>query len=61
MKYTDDYRAKVKVWAANPQVVPMPKMVGVPRIGSRKFNSYAEMNAWKRERIREIARQGGVR
>jgi hypothetical protein len=61
MKNTDDYRAKIRLWAANPQVVPMPKMVGFPRFGSRKFNSYAQMNAWKRELIREVARQGGIR
>ena len=61
MKYSDDYHAKLRLWAAEARVYPLPKMTGLPRFRSRKFSSYEEMNAWKRELIMEIARQGGVR
>jgi hypothetical protein len=33
----------------------------LPRFGHRRFDSYAEFNAWKRAYLIEIARQGGVR
>lgn len=38
----------------------MPKAVGIPRFGARKFASYREMNAWKRKLLAEIAAKGGV-
>ena len=60
MKRTDDYKAKLKMWAAEGRVVACPKAVGLPRFGSRRFSSGAEMNAWKKEFLAEIARNGGV-
>jgi len=29
----------------------MPRATGLPRFGHKKFRSYAEMNAWKKELI----------
>jgi hypothetical protein len=60
-KTNDDYQAKLKLWAADPKVVALPQPINVPRFGSRKFSSYAEMNAWKAESAQQMARQGGLR
>lgn len=60
-KVNDDYQAKLRFWATNPKVVALPQPLNVPRFGSRKFSSYAEMNAWKVELAQQIARQGGLR
>jgi hypothetical protein len=56
VKVTDDYKAKVRLWASNPTVVPLPAGPRIPNFKSKKFNSYAEMNEWKRALIRDIAR-----
>ena len=61
MKRTDDYRAKLELWAEEGRVVRMPRAVGFPAFGSRRFSSGAEMNAWKKELLAETARRGGVR
>ena len=61
MKYTDDYEAKLKIWAREQRVVPLPAFTGVPRFGAKKFSSYAEFNAWKRELLLQIAANGGLR
>jgi len=59
MKLTDDYKAKLRLWAANPQVVPLPHATNLPRFASRKFSSHAEMNTWKSQYLRKVAAQGG--
>ena len=61
MKHTDDYKAKLRLWAANPQVVPLLHATNLPRFASRKFSSHAETNAWKIRYLRKIAAQGGCR
>ena len=55
MKITDNYKAKYTLWASEPHVVEAtaPKL---PRFKTRRFSSHAEMNAWKQELLREIAR-----
>jgi len=60
MKVTDDYEAKFDLWVRTPRVVPLPKPSGLPRFGVKRFNSYEELNAWKRELLMTIAEQGGV-
>lgn len=55
MKITDDYRAKYRLWAAHPRVIAAPTPPHLPKFASRRFSSHAEMNAWKRELIRELA------
>jgi hypothetical protein len=57
MKMTDDYKAKIKLWAANPQVVPDSPPLKVPGFRSKRFQSHAEMNAWKLSLLKELARQ----
>ena len=61
MKFSDDYSAKYRIWARESKVVRMPRPEGVPRFGSRKFDSYREFNAWKRAMLEQIASQGGLR
>ena len=61
MKITDNPEAKYEIWAGNPKVFPLPKASGMPSFKSVKFNSYQEMNAWKRARLDQIARNSGVR
>lgn len=55
MKITDDYKAKIKLWAANPRVVPDQPPVIIPNFKSKKFKSHAEMNEWKQSVLRQIA------
>jgi hypothetical protein len=52
---SDDYAAKIKLWASNPQVVPQPPLPKLPQCGSKKSSRYAEFNAWKRELLKQIA------
>jgi len=56
MKITDDYKAKIKMCAANPQVIPDSPPKNIPKFASKKFRSYAEMNAWKKTLLREFAK-----
>jgi hypothetical protein len=60
MKFTDNPHAKYAIWAKESKVHPLPKAVGLPFFGSKKFDSYEEFNAWKREYLDQIARNGGV-
>jgi hypothetical protein len=60
VKRCDDYLAKMDLWAQDPKVCATPGVAGVPRFGSKRFRSYEEMNAWKRELLLEIASRGGV-
>jgi hypothetical protein len=59
MKSTDDYEAKIRLWAQNPRVAPLPAGQALPKFGARKFSSHAEMNCWKDELLRRLAREGG--
>jgi hypothetical protein len=61
VKFTDDPKAKIRIWAAAPKVVPTPRFPGYPGFTSRRFDSHEALDAWKRERILEIARRGGVK
>ena len=48
LRITDDYKAKYRLWAANPRVVAAPRTRQKTKFASRKFSSHAEMNEWKR-------------
>lgn len=60
VKYTDDYKAKFKIWAKEGKVCPIPRIANLPKFGSKRFSSHAEMNAWKRKLLAELAANGGV-
>ena len=55
MKITDDYRAKYRLWAENPRVVPASIPVKIPHFKSKRFFTHAEMNAWKDSVLRQLA------
>ncbi|MBN1557260.1 MAG: hypothetical protein JW951_03855 [Lentisphaerae bacterium] len=57
----DDYKAKIRAWVHAPPRFEPAVPESLPHFGCRRFSSYAEMNAWKREYRRAIARAGGVR
>jgi len=61
MKVTDDYTAKLKIWAVEGRVARLPRATGFPRFGCRRFSSADEMNVWKKELLAETALLGGVR
>ena len=61
MKFTDDYTAKYTIWARSSRVVPLPRISNLPHFTSRKFDSYEEFNAWKKERLSQLARSGGAK
>ena len=58
MEVTDDYRAKIRLWAANPRVEPLPSSLPrLPPSRPQRFASHEEMNRWKRALIAEMARR----
>ncbi len=61
MTSSDPYQEKIKFWARNPKVVPLPEFTNLPKFGVKRFSSYEEMNQWKDEYLKEIARAGGLK
>jgi hypothetical protein len=57
----DPGKEKVRLWAANPRVVRLPRIANLPRFVPQKFDSYEAFNAWKAELQRELIRKGGAR
>lgn len=55
MKITDDYKAKYRLWAANPTVIPAPAATRLPNFKSRRFSSHLELNAWKLSVLQQLA------
>lgn len=60
MKITDNYHGKLEIWAREGKVVRQPKIANFPRFGHRRFNTYAELNAWKQSIVDELVKQGGA-
>jgi hypothetical protein len=60
MKTSDNPAAKYEFWARAGKVCRLPVPKGLPPFASRRFDSYEEFNAWKQDRLRQIASQGGV-
>jgi hypothetical protein len=58
VKLTDDYKAKLRLWVRDQRVVPLPPGPPIPKFPPQKFRSHAEMNVWKLELLRRIAREG---
>jgi len=56
MKITDDYKAKIRFWAENPTVAPLPAPPRLPEFTSKKFRNHSEMNQWKKELLLQLAR-----
>jgi hypothetical protein len=60
VKITDDYHAKIRLWAQNPRVVPLPQGPALPKFRAQKFSSHQEMNEWKRQLLAQMARESGL-
>ena len=58
MKLEQSSEAKLEYWARNRTVVPLPRIANLPKIASRKFDSYEEFNAWKKSLLLQLAAQG---
>jgi hypothetical protein len=56
VQISDDYQAKLRLWARQPVVVPLPPAPALPRFTAQKFRTHQEMNEWKRILLREVAR-----
>jgi hypothetical protein len=52
---------KVRLWAANPRVVRLPRISNLPKFAPQKFDSYEAFNAWKTELQLKLIRAGGAR
>jgi hypothetical protein len=61
MKYTDDYNAKLEIWAKEDKVWRMPRIANLPRFGHMKFRSHREMNEWKEGLLAQLAATGGAK
>jgi len=55
MKITDDYNAKIRLWAQNPRVVPAGCPPKLPKFSKQIFRSHEEMNLWKERLLKELA------
>lgn len=61
MKIVDDYRAKYRLWAAAPRVVPPGPPVRIPGFRWAKFSSWQAFNEWKAGAIRRLAEEAARR
>ena len=60
-KSVDIRTEKIRLWLENPPDMKFPVPVNLPKFSKKSFRNYDEMNAWKREYLREIAAQGGIK
>ena len=52
---------KIRLWLKYPPRMKFPEPVNLPAFPPQSFRSYEEMNAWKREYLKRIAAQGGIK
>ena len=52
---------KIRLWLKNPPEMKFPEPLNLPWFPKKSFRNYEEMNAWKREYLKAIAEQGGIR
>ena len=60
MKITDDYSGKLEIWAREGTAARMPRIANLPSFSCRRFNSYAELHAWKQALLDELLKRGGA-
>ena len=53
--------AKFKLWLENPPEMKFPVPSNLPFFSKKTLRKYAEINARKREYLKEIAARGGIR
>jgi hypothetical protein len=56
VKISDDYHAKVRLWARRPTVVALPPGPPLPKFDAQRFRTHEDMNRWKHALLRELAR-----
>ena len=56
VKISDDYSAKLRLWAEHQVVVPLPVVPPLPRFPAQRFRTHLEMNRWKESLLRAVAR-----
>ncbi len=61
MKITDNYEAKISLWARESKVYRMPKLANLPPFGCRRFDSYEALHVWKQSLLNELLKQGGAK
>ena len=54
MKISDDYRAKIRLWAMRPTVVALPTGPCLPHFAAKKFQTHLELNQWKKSQLRKL-------
>ena len=47
---------KIRLWLKNPPEMKFPEP-----LTKQSFRNYQEMNAWKQEYLKQIAKQGGIK
>ena len=52
---------KIRLWLEHPPVMKFPVPCNLPPFSKQSFRNYEEMNAWKREYLKRIAAQGGIK
>ncbi|OQA83828.1 MAG: hypothetical protein BWY31_02767 [Lentisphaerae bacterium ADurb.Bin242] len=52
---------KIRLWLKNPPKMQFPEPLNLPKFSPMSFRNYDEMNAWKREYLKRIAAQGGIK
>jgi len=57
----DPREQKFQLWLKNPPVMKFPVPLNLPGFTKKSFRNYEEMNAWKREYLKEIAAQKGIK
>ena len=55
VKISGDYRAKVRLWAMRPAVIALPPGPTLPGFNAQRFQTHAELNRWKKSRLRKLA------
>lgn len=56
----DPREEKIRLWLKNPPKMRFPEPVNLPKFSKKSFRNYEEMNAWKRDYLKQIAEQGGL-
>ena len=52
---------KIRLWLKNPPEMKFPEPLNLPKFTKQSFRNYQEMNAWKQEYLKQIAKQGGIK
>jgi hypothetical protein len=58
MKWTDNYRAKLHIWAVEGRVIPAAQLRPIPGFRSRRFSSYEDLRQWKKKVLLDFVRAG---